>query len=41
MIFQKLVRLFELEFHRFSEIGFKIFFMRTADHRDIVLEYWV
>lgn len=36
-----LVRMLGLELHALADIGFKGLSMRTADHRDTILEYWV
>lgn len=36
-----LVRMLNLDLHALAEIGFKGLSIRTADHRDTVLEYWV
>ncbi len=36
-----MVRFLGLTTHSLSEIGFKGLSMRTADHRDTILEYWV
>ena len=41
VISQGMVRFLGLKLHLLSDIGFKGLSMRTADHRDTVLMYWV
>jgi len=36
-----LVRHLALDLHPLSEVGFKGLSMRTADHRETILHYWV